>query len=200
MDNTIMSGNIPLNYQSSPAQSSWTNFDGIGTWRGLGADWFNKAAIEEENWLRSEQSADNALYRDIIAQQYANQFNANEAQKQRDFEERMSNTSYQRAVDDMKKAGINPIMLMSNGGADTPQGAVASASSSRSSGSSYRGGTADTSGAVRGLMSIVAGLLTKGKSTMLTQKFDKHGELVSSTVNTKNYGIINLYILLYKTI
>jgi hypothetical protein len=57
----------------------------------------------------------------------ANAFNAAEAQKNRDWQERMSNTSYQRAVGDMKKAGINPILAAQNGGANTGSGATASA-------------------------------------------------------------------------
>ena len=57
----------------------------------------------------------------------ANAFNAAEAQKNRDWQERMSNTSYQRAVEDMKKAGINPILAAQNGGAVTGSGATASA-------------------------------------------------------------------------
>lgn len=42
------------------------------------------------------------------------------------FQERMSETSYQRAVQDMRKAGINPMYAYSQGGASTPTGAAAS--------------------------------------------------------------------------
>jgi ribosomal protein L20 len=47
------------------------------------------------------------------------------AQDQMNFQERMSNTAYQRAMADMKKAGINPIMVSKLGGASTPTGAMA---------------------------------------------------------------------------
>lgn len=54
------------------------------------------------------------------------EFARDEAQKQRDWEEHMSSTAYQRQMADMEAAGLNPIMAANKGGgASTPSGATA---------------------------------------------------------------------------
>lgn len=93
----------------------------------MGLDFGSFAGIGQYSMQRVDNliDANEEQHRASDAAGRAQDFSAQQAQLDRDFQAQMSNTAYQRAVGDMKKAGLNPALAYEKGGASTPAGASA---------------------------------------------------------------------------
>lgn len=62
---------------------------------------------------------------EVLSSGISSAFNVKLARENRRWQEKMSSTAHQREVEDLKKAGLNPILTVPGAGASTPPGNVA---------------------------------------------------------------------------
>lgn len=124
--------------------------------------------------LFSTVGEENQANRDFNRQEAIDQrdWQADENQKNREWQTYMANTAYQRATNDLKVAGLNPILAATNGATSTPSGVVGSGASA-----SYNVGGGDTFSSIlnsiSGIASALSGFLPSGQAMKVLKVLGK---------------------------
>lgn len=142
----------PIDLQSGNGSSSWGFNNPL-------VDFFQKIG----DWLSGASSAKSQGEQNLGLQHDAQKYNSAEAERQRAWEEHMASTQYQRAVEDLKKAGLNPWLAVSGINGGSPSGASASSSansvSQRPSGAQTISSLANTAVSAAIIAKIVAKII-----------------------------------------
>lgn len=97
------------------------------SWGGVNSGGTGNSAQTAMNFNREMMQAQ--MEYNAAEAEKARQHSALEAEKTRNWQKQQTDTAYQRAVEDLKKAGLNPILAASRGGAESGAGAMGAISS-----------------------------------------------------------------------
>lgn len=155
----------------------------------------SKAAGVDVDWSKSETNLKNTermengmgMTTADIQSFMANQISA---QKQMDFQERMSNTQWQRGVADMQAAGLNPALAYSQGGSAAPSGASAQSDATVTGRGAMFSFLSQMASLVKEVVSIPFDIKkTKAETSNLEAQnanLLKQNELITSEINKNN--------------
>lgn len=127
------------------------------------------------NAMSNAANLANSISAASSAKQY--EYNSKEAQKTRDWQEYMSNTSHQREVKDLIAAGLNPVLSATLGGSSTPSGATAS-------GSSYQGQKADVDTSLLPFYSNILGTILGNRTQKDIAKIQAETALQTAKISS----------------
>lgn len=125
-----------------------------------------------EQWLNNILTGNLDYERNLEYLAKEQEFNAMEAQKNRDFQLMMSNTAFQRQAEDLEQAGFNPALITGLSGATTPVGSSATSTSkvSQNTGESY---------------TQLLKQMTANQTATLNQVIGTLGQITSAFINAK---------------
>lgn len=122
-------------------------------------EWLNNVTgvTASQDWQSDEalKSRDHATAERLGSQE----FNAEQAQLSRDFQEYYDSTAMQRRVADMQAAGLNPMMLAHGMGASLGTASGSTAATSSPGGSANASGAGNSASALSGIVRAITGLI-----------------------------------------
>lgn len=171
----------------NPATGHWSiKADAPDVFTGLQSSAKNMTDV---NTKKMQDAADAANLVSAESSAKVMDFNRAEAEKQRDWQKMMSDTAYQRQVEDLKAAGLNPLLgFMGSGGAAVGSGAAAA-------GHNYTGQRADVDTNATMVMASIFNALTQQETAIDVAKINSEAMLGAASLSSAAniYGADMLY-------